>query len=59
MRAALTTISPPAHHDRERARLVPSFEKGEAMTPRLYIGTVGLSVWYSDDPGGAKDAAQP
>ena len=29
------------------------------MTPRLYIGTAGLSVWYSDDLGGAKDAAQP
>ena len=21
------------------------------MTPRLYIGTAGLSVWYSDDLG--------
>src|SRR6516162_3204780 len=25
--------------------------KGGAMTPRLYIGTAGLSVWYSDDLG--------
>jgi hypothetical protein len=28
-----------------------AFDKGEAMTPRLYIGTAGLSVWYSDDLG--------
>jgi hypothetical protein len=25
--------------------------EGVAMTPRLYIGTAGLSVWYSDDLG--------
>src|ERR1044072_5965771 len=26
-------------------------DAGDAMTPRLYIGTAGLSVWYSDDLG--------
>src|SRR5437016_713639 len=25
------------------------------MTPRLYIGTAGLSVWYSDDLGATLD----
>jgi hypothetical protein len=49
----LTTISPPAHHER-----VSTFDatnnlvrKGEAMTPRLYIGTAGLSARSSDDLG--------
>src|SRR6186713_425369 len=35
-------------HSNERQRGV---RRGEEMTPRLYIGTAGLSVWYSDDLG--------
>jgi photosystem II stability/assembly factor-like uncharacterized protein len=57
MHAALTTFLLRAHHDRERQAGEPLHtknnvvRKGEAMRPRLYIGTAGLSVWYSDDLG--------
>ena len=42
-RNALTRVSPRVHHRQNT--------KDTRVTPRLYIGTAGLSVWYSDDLG--------